>query len=193
MSLYNDEKDARKDIWRTFEVYYYNDEATLPEGKNLGDPVDPVWENAIEFHPSLLKYWDPTRPQVNETRGNKDFIVFRLGETYLIAAEALMMAGKTSEALDYFNAIRNRAARSGVDFTVTGEELNLDMILDERARELAGEMHRWFDLIRTGKALEHIRAYSANGQGIQEHHLLRPIPQNEIDRLEVPIEQNPGY
>ena len=64
---------------------------------------------------------------------------------------------------------------------------------NERARELAGEMHRWFDLIRTGKALERIRANSANGQNIQEKHLLRPIPQNQIDRVTTKFPQNTGY
>jgi hypothetical protein len=193
MNLYEPQKDERTDIWRTFEVYYYNDESTLPEGKQLGEPLDPVWKDRIEFHPSLLKYWDPTRPQVNEVRGNKDFIVYRLGETYLIAAEALMMDGKPDEAVTYFNVIRNRAARPGVDFTIEASDLDIDLILDERARELAGEMHRWFDLIRTGKALEQIKAYSPNGADIEARHLLRPIPQNEIDRLTVTLEQNPGY
>lgn len=193
MSLYDDQKDERTDIWRTFEDFYYNDETTLPEGKNLGDPIDPVWKDAVEFHPALIKYWDPTRINVNDERGNKDFIVFRLGESYLIAAEALMMDGKTDEALTYFNVIRQRAARPGVDFTISANELDLDMILDERGRELAGEMHRWFDLKRTGSALERIKAYSANGQNIQPHHLLRPLPQNEIDLLTVPMEQNPSY
>ncbi len=193
MSLFDDEKDERTDSWRTFEDYYYNNSATLPAGKKLGDPVDASWKDKIEFHPALLKYWDPTRPNVNEIRGNKDFIVFRLGETYLIAAEALMMEGKATEGVVYFNEIRKRASRPGFDLSIAASDLNIDIILDERARELAGEMHRWFDLVRTGKALERIKAYSAAGQNIQPHHLLRPIPQNQIDRLTVPFAQNPVY
>ncbi len=54
-------------------------------------------------------------------------------------------------------------------------------------------MHRWFDLVRTGKATERITAHAAVGQEFKEMFLLRPIPQNEIDRLTVPINQNPGY
>lgn len=193
MSLYDDERDERTDIWRTFEDFYYNNPASLPEGKNLGDPIDPIWENTIEFHPALIKYWDPTRPQVNEVRGNKDFIVFRLAETYLIAAEALLMDGKRTDALPYFNALRQRASREGFDLSVSEEALDIDLILNERARELAGEMHRWSDLVRTGTALERIRTHSAHGANIQPYHLLRPIPQNEIDLLEVPMDQNDGY
>jgi starch-binding outer membrane protein, SusD/RagB family len=193
MSLFDDVRDERTDIWRTFDDYYYNNAATLPAGKKLGDPVNESWRNKIEFHPTLLKYWDPTRPNVNEARGNKDFIVFRLAETYLIAAEALMMDGKAVEGVTYFNEVRKRASRPGFDLSITAAQLNIDMILNERARELAGEMHRWFDLVRTGKALERIKAYSAAGQNIQPHHLLRPIPQNQIDRLSVPFAQNQNY
>lgn len=193
MSLFDDAKDSRTDIWRTFDDYYYNNAATMPPGKKVGDPVDESWRNKIEFHWALTKYWDPTRTNVNEERGNKDFIVFRLGETYLIAAEALMMAGKTDEAIIYFNQIRKRAARAGADLTVPVSALNIDMILDERARELAGEMDRWFDLARTGKAVERIKAHSARGQNIRAFHLLRPVPQTQIDRLTVSFPQNSGY
>lgn len=193
MGLFDDAKDKRTDIWRTFDDYYYNYAPTLPAGKKLGDPIDESWRDKIEFHWTLLKYFDPTRPTVNEGRGNKDYIVFRLGETYLIAAEALMMAGKADEAVTYFNEIRKRAARTGVDFTVKANSLTIDFILEERGRELAGEMDRWFDLVRTGKAEERIKAYSARGQNIKPFHVLRPIPQTQIDRLTISFPQNPGY
>lgn len=193
MGLFDDEKDARTDIWRTFDDYYYNDPNNLPPGKNLGDPLDPSLRERPEFHPALIKYWDPTRPTVNELRGNKDFIVFRLAETYLIAAEALMMQGDRVEAASFFNEVRRRAQRPGYDLTVAADELSIDLILEERGRELAGEMHRWFDLIRTGKALARIKAHSVRGQGIQPFHLLRPIPQAEIDRASNEVVQNTGY
>lgn len=193
MSLFDDAIDSRTDIWRTFDDYYYNNAAALPPGKNLGDPIDESWRGTIEFHPTLLKYWDPTRPNVNEARGNKDFIVFRLGEAYLIAAEALLMQTRQGEGVEYFNEIRRRAARDGMNFDISAAELTIDAILDERARELAGEMHRWFDLVRTGKAAERIAAHAAFGSAFKEMFLLRPIPQIEIDRLTVPMNQNPGY
>jgi hypothetical protein len=193
MSLFDDLKDSRTDIWRTFEDYYYNNPAALPTGKKLGDPIDESWRGKIEFHPTLLKYWDPTRPNVNEPRGNKDFIVFRLGEAYLIAAEALMMQGKPQEGVVYFNELRRRAARPGIDLSIAASQLDINVILEERARELAGEMHRWFDLVRTGTARQRIVTYSAAGQNMKDYHLLRPIPQNELDRLTVPMAQNPGY
>ena len=193
MSLYDDATDSRTDIWRTFDDYYYNNAAALPPGKSVGDPIDESWRGKIEFHPTLLKFWDPSRPNVNEVRGNKDFIVFRLGESYLIAAEALMRQNKQADGVIYFNEIRRRAARAGANLDITAAQLTIDNILDERARELAGEMNRWFDLVRTGKAKERIMAHAPNGQAFKDAFVLRPIPQEELDRLSVPMSQNPGY
>jgi len=157
--------------------------------------------------PSLSKYRDPGRSSINAGDGVRDFVVCRLAETYLIAAEALIMDNKQAEALTYVNAVRRRAARTGATpaiteanktaMEVTVADLNLDFILDERARELSGEYMRWFDLKRTGKLLERVKKYNADGApNIKEYHLLRPIPQTQIDRTEggaAAFPQNPGY
>ncbi|HEX9152570.1 MAG TPA: RagB/SusD family nutrient uptake outer membrane protein, partial [Flavobacterium sp.] len=67
---------------------------------------------------------------------------------------------------------------------ISSSDLNIDFILEERARELGGELLRWFDLKRTGKLLEYVRAYNPNAAAnIQERHLLRPIPQSNLDRI----------
>ena len=59
----------------------------------------------------------------------------------------------------------------------------MDFIMDERARELLGEMFRWFDLKRWGKLVERVRLYNPDGApNIKNYHVLRPIPQNQIDR-----------
>jgi hypothetical protein len=60
---------------------------------------------------------------------------------------------------------------------------------------LAGEMLRWFDLVRTHKLLERVRAYNpdARTSSIQGYHVLRPIPQTQIDRTTSPFPQNSGY
>jgi hypothetical protein len=81
----------------------------------------------------------------------------------------------------------------------------MDFVLDERARELAGEHLRWFDLKRTRKLVERIEKYNkdikipanllSKDNGYFENVLLRPIPQVELDALENAEEfgQNPGY
>ena len=146
--------------------------------------------------PTTIKFLDPNRPSVTEERGSRDYLVFRLAETYLIAAEALLRAGRPAEALPYFNAVRRRAAVPGYEaqMQVTAAQLSLDAVLDERARELAGETMRWFDLVRTGKLLERVRAYNPDARAnIKDSHVLRPIPQTQIDRTQGGFPQNPGY
>ncbi len=157
-----------------------------------------IGTNQRRNYPSLLKYMDPLRPSVNATEGRRDFPVIRLAEMYLVAAEAAMQQGKNDEAANYINVIRTRAAMPGkeTEMQVSSADINLDFILDERARELVGEKHRWYDLKRTGKLLERVRMYNLDAApNIQEMHLVRPIPQTQIDRVSNPdvFTQNPGY
>ena len=75
-------------------------------------------------------------------------------------------------------------------------DVNLDFILDERARELTGEYKRWMDLKRTGKLIERTLAHNNLAQRdnqIKDIDLLRPIPQSVIDRDSGEFPQNPGY
>ncbi|WP_114778776.1 RagB/SusD family nutrient uptake outer membrane protein [Botryobacter ruber] len=158
-----------------------------------GVPKEPRWR----YH-ALWKFHDPSRSTVNVVESKRDVFVFRLAEMYLIAAEASMKLGKNGEAADFVNKVRERAALPGkVDaMMVQASDMNIDFILDERARELAGEQLRWFDLKRTGKLVERVKLYNPDAApNIQDYHLLRPIPQIEIDVLENKAEfkQNVGY
>ncbi len=167
--------------------------------------------SAVNYmYPSLFKFDDTkNRVSVNEAC-YRPLIAYRLGETYLIAAEALIMQGKKSEALPYINAIRKRAAyRPGLSdaelaavqstMEITDPDvLDIDFILDELIRELYGEQPRYAELVRTGKLLERVKAYNPHGApNIQEYHMLRPIPQTQIDLMTDPEQkatyQNPGY
>jgi starch-binding outer membrane protein, SusD/RagB family len=163
---------------------------------NDGDP----WFWDINMFPNLKKVDDFKRPSVNHPEGNRDYIVYRLGETYLNAAEALYQNGQPDLAVDYINAIRTRAAHPGMEaqMEVTAGDLNIDFILDERARELYGEQKRWLDLKRTGKLVERVQLFnrgftSSAGNNIQQHHMLRPIPANQRNRTAGDFPQNPGY
>ncbi|ARK09313.1 RagB/SusD family nutrient uptake outer membrane protein [Fibrella sp. ES10-3-2-2] len=149
-------------------------------------------------YPSLSKFMDPTRASLNEAQSARDVFVIRLAEVYLIAAEAQMKLSNLQAAADYINVLRTRAAKAGKAATmqVTAAQMTLDFMLDERARELAGEQLRWFDLKRTGKLLERIRAYSPDNMiNLQDHHVLRPIPQTQLDAITNKSEfnQNAGY
>lgn len=183
-------KSKTSNKYTTLDIDYYY-EPTSPNGE--------VPRGARQTFPSLNKFQDPLRVSIASTVGRRDFIVLRLSEMYLIAAEALMKQGKTNEGVDFINAVRLRAAWPGKEdaMKLTASQLTIDAILDERAFELEGEcVGRWADLKRTGKLLERVKLYNPDARpNIKEKHLLRPIPQNMIDRISNKSEfpQNPGY
>jgi len=122
---------------------------------------------------------------------------FRLGETYLLAAEAMLgRDGNGSAAVEYLNTIRRRAAFEGkeAEMEISADQVDIDFILDEWSRECFGEQQRWLDLKRTGKLIERVRKYNHYAApNIQEHHKMRPIPANQITRTTNDFGQNPGY
>ncbi|TGE22442.1 RagB/SusD family nutrient uptake outer membrane protein [Hymenobacter aquaticus] len=146
----------------------------------------------------LRKFDDPTRPTIQEEQSSRDAYVIRLADVYLMAAEANFNLGKTDDAVKQINAVRERAALPGkvADMRITAADLSLDFILDERARELAGEQLRWFDLKRTNKLVERVRKNNPEaGASIQDYHKVRPIPQRQLDAVTNKTEfiQNPTY
>ncbi len=148
--------------------------------------------------PAMFKYFDTKRADLNAP-SVRPVIVFRLAETYLIASEAAFGMGNMADAVANMNVVRERAAfPSGnpVAMRITAADLNIDFILDERSRELCGEMVRWWDLVRTGKLLERIRLHNKEAAvNIIAKHTLRPIPQAQIDAVTTgdPYPQNPGW
>ncbi len=143
---------------------------------------------------SVKKFDDPTA-EFGEFVGTRDIILSRLGETYLLAAEAYYKAGNTPSALTYMNEVRRRAGVANLtDIT------SIDDILDERARELVGEYHRWFDLKRTQTLVERVVKYVEEitlddmmGKN-DTYKILRPIPQDALDlNRSDSFYQNPAY
>lgn len=158
-----------------------------------------------EIFPGMQKFYDPNRLDPNDASG-RPFILAKLSETYLIAAEAAMQTGDNTKAREYILVLRKRAANPGSEqamIDATPATIDIDYILDERSRELCGEQHRWFDLKRTGKWRERASSYSLNGidiltRDIKPHYDLRPVPQGQIDLMgnseeEKAAYQNPGY
>ncbi|WP_318310333.1 RagB/SusD family nutrient uptake outer membrane protein [Flagellimonas crocea] len=206
--LNEDPNDDRKNNTYYIFEYAYNDESALPPGKELGDPLD-LYENSEtdqnEFmlyyrrqNPGIIKFFDET---VEPTDRNhfKNIMIYRLAETYLIGAEAHMMLNNTPKALDYLNAIRTRANAAPVD------AIDLETILEERARELAFEGQRWFTLKRTGLLYDYLLDHM-NNDNMNESYpegnpkdILReymqnwPIPQQQMDLLGPNYPQNDGY
>ncbi len=165
-------------------------------------------------YPTMKKLQDEARTDVNNTDGGRNLTLMRLGETYLIAAEAACAAGyaqatcsNPAAALPYIHALRQRAAVGAankaliIDAAHMPATMDLEYLMDERGREMYGELMRWLDIARTG--LWH-RVVDNNWQAAPSHggffneakHHLRPIPQAQIDLTAGGVQafpQNPGY
>jgi len=159
------------------------------------------------YYPNLRKFDDSTRADMNDY-SDRPYILFRFAEVYLVAAEAAIKGGASPQAAaDMINVLRTRAAlkanQSPADYTaavaaqqVTTGQMTIDFILDERSRELFAEDCRWWDLSRTKKLVERVKAHNPEGgPTVQDFNMLRPIPQSQIDLVtEGPkYPQNPGY
>lgn len=143
----------------------------------------------------VRKFDDPTAP-FGEKTSTRDIVLSRVGDTYLLAAEAYLQSGDAGTGLSRLNTVR---ARAGVAAATSGE-FDIDYILDERGRELLGEYHRWFDLKRTKKLVERASAHhylieESNFDGANgELKILRPIPQDALDlNQNRNFPQNPAY
>ncbi|MFO7657311.1 MAG: RagB/SusD family nutrient uptake outer membrane protein [Bacteroidales bacterium] len=126
----------------------------------------------------------------------RDFPVFRLAEMYLIAAEALINSNQ-SEAVELVNILRDKRAIDGKEAEMLVNNVDVDFILEERAREFTAEDIRWFDLKRTKKLEQQVQKNPATKDFfIPGIHYLRPIPTNQIkasSNFDDPTLQNPGY
>lgn len=146
--------------------------------------VIPPRNYSSSLSPAMFKYFDTKRANLNFP-SIRPVIAFRLAETYLIAGEAAFRTNRMTEAVSYINTIRERAAYptgNPVAMRITAADLNIDFILDERTRELCGELMRWFDLVRTGKLVERVKLYNPEAApNIQDKHVVRPIPQSQLD------------
>ena len=134
-------------------------------------------------YPGIKKFLDdqynPTYPTAEISY--RDIMVLRLAEMYLIKAEAELATG--GNALNTLNELRKVRAISGKDNSLKGS-VDIETILQERALELCGEYQRWFDLKRTHKLIDHVKAYNAQASAnIAVKHYYRPIPLNELEAV----------
>ncbi|WP_177194984.1 RagB/SusD family nutrient uptake outer membrane protein [Parapedobacter indicus] len=199
----NDIRNAKHMIKRDF---YYDSPGSAYDGQKIDFSKypssagrDPIRDTCQYIYPYFLKFADPMNVLDNEaTSGNgasyKDLYAMRLAETYLFRAEAYIGLGELDLAKADINSVR---ARSHAKPAETGE-IDIDYLLDERARELYGEDCRHFVLRRTGKLIERVRKYNNNplnpGLNIQDYHVLWPVPQDQIDlNIDQQWTQNTGY
>jgi starch-binding outer membrane protein, SusD/RagB family len=199
----NDIRNAEYHIKRNF---YYDNPGSAYDKQKIDWSKYPAnaGRNALAdtnqyIYPFFLKQADPCHhfSSPNQSGGgytNKDVYAVRLAETILLRAEAYIGLGNKDKAAADINAIRTRANAKPVD----PSKVDIDYLLDERARELYAEEWRHLTLRRTGKLLERVRKYNNNpvfpGCNIQDYNVLFPIPQNQLDlNIGTKFAQNPGY
>ncbi len=183
--------DMRNSQYNLRRKFYYND----PASPNFGKQVPYTGADTVfKIAPHTTKWYQFDPNDVFGFAMIKDFILMRLGETYLLRAEAQFRQGKAAEAAASLNVIRARANAS----PVAAGQVTMDYILDERARELLAEENRRMTLMRTGTLVTRTLQYNTQAinpvVGLTSKNLLLPIPKSEIDlNKDAVLEQNPGY
>lgn len=162
----------------------------------------------------------PGQPNAGSTR---PYNIAKFSELYLMAAEAAVKGATTKpdkSARELVNVLRDRAGKwtfnnaenkeMDVDYgsqltAETPATIDINFILDERSREFYGEGYRWFDLVRTQKWNEYADSYEicGNDKGdrnivtytrtIKPGHYLRPIPQGQLDGMEMSADEKKNY
>ncbi|MCY7360541.1 MAG: RagB/SusD family nutrient uptake outer membrane protein, partial [Ignavibacteria bacterium] len=170
-NLFNDSLDTRDQLFKDGQTLEVKAIGTFSNGYAV-----PKFQNV-----------STTGVKGSDNSGNfidTDFPLYRLGDVYLMYAEALLRSGGSqSEALNYFNQVRERAYNKSSIGNLSS--LNLDQILDERARELHWEAARRTDLIRYGKYtsgsyLWPFKGGPVEGIALDEFRNIFPIPQAEL-------------
>ncbi|MDR2913785.1 MAG: RagB/SusD family nutrient uptake outer membrane protein [Tannerella sp.] len=171
-----------------------------------------VMQNQRTYH-WTLKYFDEDMTDIIDS--GCDLIIHRWADILLMYAEALNETGSTTEALNYLKQVRERVGLETDNSLGTNHDAMFLALENERRLELHQEGHRWFDLVRTGRAQTVINAHlkskteisgdqdpnigmdnQEKGDGsrsIQDFQLIFPIPQSQININPDKLAQNAGY
>jgi hypothetical protein len=183
--------DMRNSEYNIRHRFYYN---TVGKS-NYGQLIPYAGADTVfKIAPHTTKWYQYDPNDVFGFAMVKDFILMRLGETYLLMAEAQFKQNKLNDAAASLNVIRARANAT----LVAASDVTMDFILDERARELLAEENRRMTLMRTKTLVDRTTKYNTQKinpvLGITSKHLLLPVPQSERDlNKDAVLEQNDGY
>ena len=195
--------------------YYFNADGSIQKKEQFAYNRATL-DAQLNFTPCVKKWDDPATIQENLNSSNcyRDIVLLHASDIYLVAAEAAYMLSGEAAAMPYLNAVRGRAGLAPLSGLAAydpqystpnsfGELQVIDLILDERARELYAEMQRWMDLRRTRQLVRYNVAFNEmigsvadmqNNKG--ETKWYRPIPTHEINSntaMTDSTSQNPGY
>jgi starch-binding outer membrane protein, SusD/RagB family len=155
-----------------------------------------TFNGTTETRPFFVKYVDVTKYGTGRTDWPINFIILRYTDVLMLKAECILhgAAGTEGEVDKIVNDIR---ARAGLNTPISG--VTLEMLMEERRREFAGEGLRWHDLVRSGLVDKKMPEWIATEdvkkqiQPFQTDYILYPIPQAEVDVKENLYSQNKGY
>ena len=179
-------KDYKTADQKANSIYFTVNIADLFDGDQYKTtPFDGT--NSYQLYPSLIKFnWCYNGVWTNHMqRKGGDMMVMRTAEIYLIAAEAWERLGDPEQGRKYLDKLRNRAARPGTTAPALGP-ITEDVILDEYAREMAGEFTRWALLKRHHKFEERLRQYNSRAAQFfnSSIHYCRPIPYDFLQQID---------
>jgi len=182
--------DPRKDATIIFLGETLDGVLILGDG-TTPDEIKDASNNVIEIECYNQKVWIPGENTITQWGHNRRLM--RYADVLLMAAEALNENDNQTDALKYLEEVRERARGGNTailpEITETGKTALRDLILEERRHELAMEQHRFWDLVRTGKATEVLGPLGfVNGK-----HDYLPIPQSEVDISQGSLEQNTNW
>ncbi|WP_314950427.1 RagB/SusD family nutrient uptake outer membrane protein [Tannerella forsythia] len=163
------------------------------------DPKD-VRLKLLSFDKKYYAYVNKYQPQQNEAIQDANILLIRLSEAYLNAAEAAVKTGDNETAVKYLDPIVKRANPAN---TVEGKSLTVEDVLNERRKELVGEGHRMYDVIRNGMKVKRKDVEERNLSKTKHdtpymeydwnfYMIVLPIPKKEMDTNPNMV-QNPGY
>lgn len=182
-----DYKDVYDDETKRVKMKYLRVNRPTEDGDSVTNPF-------YSFYPSLMKHNSTKYHFVRNDRvGNLNAtFMMRSPEIYLLAAEADIYANGGADAIGYINKVRTRAGANPLTGSAT-----VELVLDERARELCGEYVRWYDLKRTGMlSSAYLKAKNPDvGDYFREHHKVRPFSPAFLNTIQDGgvYYQNPGY
>lgn len=177
------------DVRKKSSIGYYINSENSQHGIAIGDTI------------LYVKKFD--HPHSIRGVTNNNWPVYRYAHILLMLAESINeMEGPTSEAYNYINQVRARAGLDDLKANLTQSEFR-DAVIHEQRVELAFENHRWFHLLRTGRAIDAMTKHGEVHRDIQPHlqepvyvieeyKLIYPIPQREMT-LNPNLNQNPGW
>ena len=189
--IFDTENEGNREI--IFDVQYQSGLNGNSEGSNAFMMFSPSGSvSGAKGHVATNKL-KQTSNVVKDSGSN--VVVLRYADVLLMLAECYAQTGDIEAALTCLNDVKSRAGIDEVE--ISDSNALLDEIALERRKELVCEGHRWFDLTRTGKAIEVMKAHFANttgynGVSLNENNLVQPVPLSQID-TDSSIKQNKGY